>query len=100
MNPRDLLLIKPLQEIIPPNAPKPDECRSGGGEEEGGEEYDEGEADADDDEEEGADEGDDEAGDEGEDDEGDGHDYEEAEGEAGEGYLGCDEGLGGVLVGV
>ncbi len=93
MDPRNLLLIEPLQQIIPPIPPQPDERRSSRGDEEGGEKDDECETDTDDYEEDGTDEADDEAGEEGEDYEGDCHDDEEAEREAGEGDLGGDEGL-------
>ena len=88
---RDFLLVEPFKDVIPRQAPEPDECRSGCGEEECGEEDYESEAHGCDDEEDGAEEADYETGKESEDDDGDGHDGEEAEGEASEGDLGGDE---------
>ena len=97
MDPWDLLLVEPLENIVRAHSPEPDKGRGEGGDEEGWEQDDEGDADGEDDEEEGADEADEESCEEGEDNDGDGHNDEEAEGEAGEGDLGEEKGLGELI---
>ena len=93
MDPRDLLLIEFLDDVVACHSPEPDECCGCCGDEEGWKENYECEADTNYDEEDGAQEAKDESGYEGEDGDGDGHDDEEAEWEAGEGDVGGEKGL-------
>ena len=83
MDARNGFLVEPFHDIVCSDAPEPDERGNSGGHEEGGEQDDQGNADAEDYEDDGAQQGENQGGDDGEDGDGDCHDEEEAQGEAG-----------------